>query len=359
MHHAKPVKIIVGLLTVAILALVLSAQAGPDARQPIAWIGKQPIYEEDLIPSIAGQLLQLQNQAYELKISALTNLVNQRLLEAAANSKGLSVDAFLEQTVDRNMPPWNSGELEGYYLAQKDRFHRPLSEIPADVERSFIQAKRQQARQEYVDHLREKAGFSIALSRPRTQATVDLSRVKGNPDAPVTIVEFADFQCPYCREAQQTLNALIAKYKDALRLGYRDFPVRQIHQQAQLAAEASRCAAEQGKFWEFHDSLYANQARLDLESLRDNALKAGVERIQFESCIATGKYKSAVESDLQLGAASGVTGTPAFLINGMLLTGSQPLSAFEKLIDAELAATASNRRPTSGSQSADRSQLQK
>ncbi len=326
------------LLVAAMIAIssVPYSQTSP-VHQPIAKIGDEAIYEEDLDPLIGGQLLQLENQEYELKIAAVNKLVNRRLLAAAAEKNQLSVEEFLERTVDQKLPPWNSAELEGYYLAQKDRIKQPLPEVRPQLEADFIQARRQQARQDYVDQLRQKAGLVILLSRPRVGVTLDASRLQGNPDAPVTIVEFADYQCRFCKEVQETLKTIMTEYRGKVRLGFRDFPLRQVHPQAELAAEASRCAGDQSKFWEYHDLLFVNQARLDKAGLMDNARSAGLDVPRFAACLASGDFKPFIENDLQLGTAAGVSGTPAFYINGVLLSGAQPRSAFEKIIDAELA----------------------
>jgi predicted DsbA family dithiol-disulfide isomerase len=337
MKRTRSLRTVLYLTAAAVFGTLLSAQENSTGHQPVARMGSEAIYEEDLIPLIGGQLMQLKNQEYELKLGALTNLVSQRLLEGEAKRAGLSVEAFLEQTVDRNLPAWNAAELEGYYLAQKDRIKKPLAEVRPQLEQTFIQAKRQQARQDYIDRLREKANAAILLSPPRIEVSADPSRLRGSPEAAVTIVEFADFQCPYCQSVQPILKEVLSKYKGKVRIGFRDFPLRQIHPQAQQAAEAARCAGDQGKFWEYHDLLYANQTRLDPLSLEEYARTAGLDREPFAACLASGKFKVLIESDLQAGAASGVSGTPAFYINGVLLSGSQPASAFESIIESELA----------------------
>jgi protein-disulfide isomerase len=204
-----------------------------------------------------------------------------------------------------------------------------------------MQAKRQQARQEYINSLRQKAEIALLLARPKIDVAVDPFRLRGNPKAPVTIVEFSDFQCPYCRAAQPTIKKVLDTYKDKVRLGYRDFPLKQIHAQAEQAAGASRCAAEQSRFWEYHDLLYANQAKLDQAGLTEYARTAGLDVDRFSTCLVLGKFKVPIESDIQAGIKAGVSGTPAFYINGIFLSGTQPVSAFEKVIDAELAATRS------------------
>jgi protein-disulfide isomerase len=332
MRLAKSWEIVAAVVT---FTSVLGAQTNPP-REPVARIGDQPIYDEELLPSITGQLWQLKNQEYDLKIKALESLLNQRTLQAAAKSKGLSNDAFLEQTVDRNVPAPSAAEVEAYYFAQKDRINQPLNEIRPQLERALVQAKRQQARQEYIDQLRKSSGVVVLLHRPKIEVTADPARMRGNPDAPVTIVEFGDFQCPYCRAVQPTLKEVMDKYPGKVRLGFRDFPVRQIHPQAQQAAEAGRCAAEQGKFWEYHDLLYANQAKIDLNSLKEQARTAALDLERFNSCLAGGKFKPQIESDLQSGTGVGVTGTPAFYINGVPLSGAQPAYEFQKIIDSQL-----------------------
>lgn len=321
-------------LTLLVLAPAVWAQ---QARQPVARVEGQAIYEEDLLPSIGGQLLQLHNQEYELKTKALAGVVSQRLLEAEAKKKSLSTEAFLAETVDRNVPAPSQGEIEAYYLAQKDRINQPLDKVRPQIEQSLIQARRQQARQDYLDQLRRTGDVAILLSRPKVDVSPDPLRLKGAMDAPVTIVEFGDFQCPYCQAVQSTLNGLLEKYRGKVRLGFRDFPLRQIHPQAQQAAEAARCAGDQGKFWEYHDLLYANQTRLDPAGLAQHARSAGLDADLFSACLSGGKFRMQIDSDLQSGSVSGVTGTPAFYINGVLISGAQPASEFENLIDAALA----------------------
>jgi protein-disulfide isomerase len=127
------------------------------------------------------------------------------------------------------------------------------------------------------------------------------------------------------------------KYQGRVRLGFRDFPLRQIHPQAQHAAEAGRCAAEQGKFWEYHDLLYANQGKLDPNGLKEHARTALLDGERFDACMASGKFRPQIESDLQSGSGAGVAGTPGFFINGVYLSGAQPVSEFERIIEAEIA----------------------
>jgi protein-disulfide isomerase len=328
--------IILCVIPIAVLAPGVRGQTNA-ARQPIARVGDQLIYAEDLLPAIGGQLFQFKNQEYELKSKELENIVNERLLESAAKGKNISTDAFLEQTVYRHLAPPTANEVEAFYLAQKSQINRPLNEVKSQMEQALTEARRQQARQEYLDKLRGESSVAVLLPTPRIDVAPDPSRLRGNPDARVTIVVFSDFQCPFCQAAELTVKKVIDKYKDRVRFSYRDFPLRQIHPLAQQAAEAARCAGEQNKFWEYHDLLYADQTKLDKAGLMENARTVGLDLNRFSACLASGKFEAPVESDVQAGLKAGVSGTPAFYIDGILLSGAQPFSAFEKIIDAELA----------------------
>jgi protein-disulfide isomerase len=235
-----------------LLASACPAQtaARHEPRQPVAVVGGQEIYEEDLLPLVQGQLLPLQAQEYEIKREALDQLVMQRLVEAEAKSKGVSAEKLLEQEADARVAEPADEEIEAFYLAQKDRIGAPLEEVRPQLRQALKQAKIQQARRAYVERLRKGADVAIMLRPPRVEVGYDQSRLRGNAAAPVVIVEFSDFQCPFCRNVEPTLKALLAKYAGRVSLAYRDFPLREMHPQAQLAAEAARCAGEQGKFWE-------------------------------------------------------------------------------------------------------------
>jgi protein-disulfide isomerase len=230
-------------------------------------------------------------------------------------------------------------------LAQKGQLNRPFNEVKAQIQPSLKQAKIQQARQDYYAHLREQTKVAVLLSPPRVEVGFDPARVRGNPKAKVMIVEFSDFQCPYCGQVESTLRNLLAKHEGTVALAFRDMPLQQIHPLAPKAAEAARCAGEQGKFWEYHDLLFANQAALDQIGLMDKARTLKLDEKQFESCLSSEKYKAQIQQDSQDGMRAGVTGTPGFFINGVFLNGAQPESAFDNLIQEQLSASSASARP--------------
>jgi protein-disulfide isomerase len=243
-----------------------------------------------------------------------------------------------EQEVDAKVPEPTDAEIGAVYAMQREQLNKPLDEVKAQLQQTLKRAKIQQARQEYSAHLRDQAKIAVLLSPPRVQVGFDPARVRGNPKARVMIVEFSDFQCPYCGQVEATLKSVLAKHQDTVALAFRDMPITQIHPMAQGAAEASRCAGEQGKYWEYHDLLFGDQAGLDRNGLIAKAAKLQLDSKQFEACLSSEKYKVQIQQDNQEGMRAGVSGTPGFFINGVFISGAQPESAFEKIIQEQLAA---------------------
>lgn len=330
------------LLIPALLCLALplvcmgqtSSSAQPNGR--IATVDGRPIYEQDLLPEVAPKLLQLRSQQYELKSKALENLIRQRVIEAEAEKRGLSTDKLLEQEVDSKVAEPSEGEVEGYYLAVKNEIEKPLREVKPQLQKAVKLLKIQQARQDYADSLRAKAEVVVLLQPPKVEVSYNPARVRGDAKAPVTIVEFSDFQCPYCKRAQATLQDLLTKYNGRVKLSFMDFPMRTLHPHAQIAAEAARCAGEQGKFWEYHDALFADQSKLDEAGLAQTARNLGLDEKSFQSCLTAGRFKAQIEQDLREGTEAGVAGTPGFFIDGIFVNGAQPEAEFEKTINSEL-----------------------
>lgn len=171
------------------------------------------------------------------------------------------------------------------------------------------------------------------------EALIDDDAFKGDPDAPITIVEFSDFQCPFCsRFYENTLPELKKEYIDTgkVKIVYRDFPLS-FHPEAQGGAEAAECANDQGKFWEMHDKIFENQAIMGTSSYKAWAEELGLDTEQFNSCLDNGDKTAEVRADFAAGQAAGVSGTPTFFINGQKIVGAQPFSVFKQAIDAELA----------------------
>lgn len=227
------------LFSSALLTLPCFAQsAAPAQKSPaLATIDGKPITDDDLLPSVQGQLRPLRDQEYQIKKKALENLINQKLLEGEAKKKGaVNTEKLLEQEVDSKVPEPTDAELAAIYAVQKDQLNRPFPEVKTQLAQTLKRAKTQQARQDYYARLREENKVAVLLSPPREQVTFDPARVRGNPKAKVMIVEFSDFQCPYCGQVQATLKTVLAKHPNNVALAFRDMPIPQIHPLAPKAA---------------------------------------------------------------------------------------------------------------------------
>lgn len=326
--------LVAGLIGTGYWARSASSDA---ARREIARVNGQPMFESDLPPEVIGELHSLRNQQYQLQFQAIRDAALNRLLGEEAKRRNVGVDELIRLEADAKVAEPTEAELKAYYEAQKERLDKPFSEVVDTIRQSLRKPRLDAARQQYYRSVLDAAKVEILVDAPRVEVAGDAARRRGNSDAPVQIVEFSDFQCPFCRRAQPTIVALLAKYGDKVSHSFRDFPLRDIHPRAQSAAEASRCSGEQGKYWEYHKLLYDHFGQLGREDLTKHAAAVQLDVPRFESCLDSKKFAGAVEEDVQDGLRAGVNSTPAFFVNGIAVTGAQPQSAFERIIDAELA----------------------
>jgi protein-disulfide isomerase len=315
----------------------------PTQKILLATVAGEPIYEDDLPVQVLGQLQEARQHEYEVMTQGLAETIRQKLLEAEAKKKGLSAEELLKETVDQKISDPTQGEVEAFYLAQNGSDRRPFEDVKTDFEQALKKSKIQAAREAFLHSLELQNEALILVKRPKVNVSFDPKRFKGSSNSPVTIVEFSDFSCPFCRQAESTLDALFAKYGNRISLAYRDFPLRKTHPQAELAAEASRCALEQGKFWEYHDLLFKSSASQQRDDLVIYSSKLSLDSRRFASCLDSSPHKLQIEQDVTEGTRAGVSATPSFFINGILLKGALSLDSFEEVIDSELALRA---RPT-------------
>jgi protein-disulfide isomerase len=317
---------------------VPSASATAKTDPPIAVVNGEPVYKQELEVATAARMLQIHQEEYKIQMNGLESLIRQKLVEQEAKKQGIPVDKLYEKEVDSKVPDPSEAELKGYYLALKNQIHEPFDKIEPQLSKVVKAMEVKQAREKYADSLRANADVTILLQPPPVEVGPnDPARTRGNPDAPITIVEFGDYQCPFCSQAESTLTDLFKKYNGKLKLAFRDFPLSSIHPFAQEAAEASRCAEAQGKFWPMHDAIYANQSKLTEADLIQTAGSLGVDQKSFAACLKSGAYQAAIQQDIEAGERAGVTGTPAFFINGRFVDGAVPEAQFEQIIDSELA----------------------
>jgi protein-disulfide isomerase len=332
-------KLFVG--TILALCFILSATLwGYPEKDKLAEIDGAVITERQVDASLGRQLSQLNLQIYNLKRQKLDQLIDAQLLTEEAKRRGLSVATLLEQEIEGKSSTVSQEDIQAFYENNKNRLNVDFGKVQDQI-RDYLTEQRRTARKtEYFKALRDKVKINTYLKPPpiqRLDVLIDTAPSKGAENAPVRIVKFEDFECPFCKNVQPTISDLLRKYTGKLLLVHKDLPLQEIHPQAQLAAHAARCANDQGKFWQYHDMLYSHAPKLAPAELKLYAKEVGLETTSFDLCLASGKHKIAVQKDLAEGAKLGLTGTPVFFINGRELVGAQPIEAFTAIIDEELA----------------------
>jgi len=321
-----------------------AAAQAPDPSAAVAKIGEQTISNKDLDDYAKAELAkidqQYQEQRYQMRRGSLDALIVKKLVEAKAKASGKSFEDYLRAEVIEKIPDPSDAEVKAVYDAAKGQGKDlpPLDQVKDSIVRYLKQQRSQQALQAYYEKLKAESKVEILLAayQPPRQKVEAKGPAKGPEKAPIVIVEFSDFECPYCGRAEGTVAEVLRAYPDKIRVVYRDFPLP-MHQSAPKAAEAAHCAGDQGKYWDMHSKLFANQRALDVKSLKGYAKDLGLDQAKFDKCLDSGEKAKLVEEGYKAGGELGVTGTPAFFVNGMLLSGAQPFEAFKDLIDTELA----------------------
>ena len=312
------------------------AEQGPES-EVVATVGERKITLEELDQKGLAANVTPYQQLYEARRAVLDQMLEQQLLGEEAEARGVSEEELISTEVDQKVTAVTDAEIEAFYNQNQNRMGgRPLDQMKERISAFLGSQRTAQLRKQLVDGLKQKADIRISLDPPRVSVEIaDNDPATGPADAPVTIVEFSDFQCPYCQRVGPTMASVREAYGDKVRIVFRDYPLA-FHQQAQPAAEAAQCAHEQGKFWEYHDKLFANQQALGADDLKKYAADLELDGERFTECFDSGRFRQDVQDDFQYGQSVGVSGTPAFFINGRFISGAQPFDKFKEIIDEEL-----------------------
>jgi len=308
----------------------------PSAPNVLARVGDTEITEAEVEELVAPQLVKVKNERYQALQQGLNNAVSDRLIELEAASRGMTTEEFLEAEVEAKSGDVTDGEIDAFYEGRKDQIKAPKEQVVEQIRQYLAQQKGATVFQDLVAGLETKYGVERYLLPPRIDVAADGFPAKGPATAPVTIVEFSDFECPYCSRVLPSLQQVVDNYGDSVRLVFRQFPLNSIHPRAQKAAEASLCASDQDKFWEMHDAMFEEQKSLGVDQLKEKAVRLGLDSESFNSCLDDSKYAEQVAADLKAGAAAGVSGTPAMFVNGRFLNGAVPYEALAEVVDEEL-----------------------
>jgi len=302
-------------------------------NQIVATVGTVSITLREVEQVVALPLYQADQQRSHLLHQALQQLIDEKLLETEASRKGVTVSQLLEdasqsETIARlaNLP------------APVKQLNRSTARDGVELETPRDPREQTRFRQALLVALRRQADIHIDLPGPELpilSVSVDDDPSVGPANAPITIVEFSDFQCPYCKLSLPTIKEILAKFPDKVKVVYRDYP-GPTHPHASQAAEAAQCAGDQGRFWEYHDSLFDRQASGTGWNFSELAKEIGLNQDAFATCLTSRRYREEVAKDLHDGLRLGVTSTPTFFINGRPLVGAKPFAEFQAVIDSLL-----------------------
>ena len=334
------------MLAGPVFAVDAGAQQLGSDDQVVARVGNDQLTLADLNQAWhkndASARIRMLQQLYDTQRRALDVLIGDYLIDREAKSRGLTREELLARELPARTEPVTDTRIDEIYEINKERFTgRTLEQMRPEIRALLEQQLPVQALHIFMGELRMTADdVEILLEPPRMAvATLADDPVQGSRTAPIEIVEFSDFQCPYCLRVVGTLEEIREKYGDLIRLVYKDFPLTS-HAQAFKAAEAGNCASEQGKFWEYHDKLFASQSALYVPDLKRYATDLGLDAEAFNACLDGGRYTASVEDDLQIGQGYGVSSTPTIFINGRPIMGAAPTEVFEQIIEEELARAA-------------------
>lgn len=319
-----------------------AAPAG-DPNAPVAKLGAQSISASELNTAAKSALMRAEaehaEKIHQIKEQALNGLIDKRLIEAKAKAENITSEQLIEREVNAKVPNPPDDEVKTVYDRTKasGRELPPFEQVKPDIVKFLKERNSEQARKTFIDKLRADSKVVVLLP-PVLLPKVEVAAVgasKGPANAPVTIVEFSDYQCPFCSRAEETVKKVMEAYKGKVRVVFRDYPLP-FHQQAQKAHEAANCAGDQNKYWEMHEKLFANQQALAVPQLKDHAKGLGLDQAKFDKCLDSGDKAKIVQDAKKAGDEVGVNGTPAFFINGRPLSGAVPFEKFKEIIDIEL-----------------------
>ncbi|HJR09505.1 MAG TPA: thioredoxin domain-containing protein [Pyrinomonadaceae bacterium] len=309
-----------------------------DRARVFAVVNGEQLTSASVEDSLKPLIYSAQERTYQLRKTEVDLRINDSLLEQEAQKRKVTTAALLDAEVASKLKPVTEAEARTFYDENKERINGEFAQLKDQIIQYLQENQKRNLQTAFADQLRKAATLQINLRAPEApvyQIAVDDQPAKGNAAAPVTIVEFTDFQCPSCAAAQPSLDKLVAEYGDRVRLVVRDFPL-DIHENARKAAEAAEAARAQGKYWEYTALLFANQKALTVDKLKEYALRAGLDRQKFDAQLDSGQFADKVQRDYADGVALGVGATPTFFVNGRM-TNDRSYEGIKAAIEKALA----------------------
>lgn len=307
---------------------------GQDRSTVIAEIGGQPVTGDQVLQKEESKLLQARYKYYVAEREALEEYLDDQVLEMQAKKESLSVDELVKRHASVTEPDPTEDQLRFYYEGvQTDEAYETARPNILDT---IHQLRAKKAREAYIASLRADYGVIVELSQPSARVEAGNAPRLGPESAPVQIIEYADYQCPYCQKVSSDLSRLREQFPDQVSLVYKDFPLP-MHPLAVQAAEAARCARAQGKFWQFHDFLFETK-KMEFADMKQEARELKLDSERFDQCLDKREPYADLKKDVQEAQHLGLTGTPSFFINGHFMSGAIGYAKLRETVMQELAA---------------------
>jgi protein-disulfide isomerase len=312
------------------------------APQPgiAAKVGDMTVTNEELVDGIESELFEAESKVFEIKFNRLKTILLQRYMDKDPRKKNMSNDEFLEKYISSSVNI-SDKEVDAFIKDQNIPAEHINPQVREKIKNYLGMERKKEAVDKWLADQTKKSPVEVFIEKPRRPTfpvEVGSSPTTGAKDAKVTIVEFSDFQCPYCAKGAELLKEIKKKYGNKVRVAFKNFPLP-FHNHAEKAAVAGLCANEQSteSFWKLHDAMFAHQDTLDDQGLKTLAKTAGLKMDAFEMCLAEKKTLDRFHADQEAGQKVKVNSTPTFFVNGQLINGAQPMEVFAELIDEELA----------------------
>jgi protein-disulfide isomerase len=343
-------KAILGLLTVVVL-FAFSACSDSNGKASYlfkpapkeglaAKVGDLEVTNAELEDGIESELFEAESKVFDIKFNRLKSALLQKYMDKDPRKKGLSNDEFLEKHIAKEVVI-SEKEIDAFVKDQNIPAEHINPQVREKIKNYLEMERKKGAVDKWIAEQTKKTPVEVYIAKPRRPTfpvEIGTSPMAGGKDAKVTIIEFSDFQCPFCAKGADILKEIKKKYGNKVKIAFKNFPLP-FHNHAEMAAVAGLCANEQGAdyFWKMHDAMFANQEALDAEGLKKTAKTIGVKSEAFDKCLVENKYLAQVKADMEEGKKIKVKSTPTFFVNGQLINGAQPMDIFAELIDEELA----------------------
>ena len=282
---------------------------------------------------------------YDTERKTVEEFIDESLLERQAQKENLTVPQLLERHVNSTLPKDPSEEsLRVFYEGVDTK--EPFEAVRDQILQSVRERRLAKAKTAYMQSLHAQAKVVFRLAPPRAKVDLANTPLRGLPNAPVVLVEYADYECPYCQQMEPVLDRIEAEYKGKVALAYKDVPLP-MHPRAPKAAEAAHCAGAQGKYWEYHDRLYSSK-QLEVPQLKEHARALNLDTAAFDKCLDSGQQAGVVKTQMAEGQALKLQGTPSFFINGRFINGGPSYEALRQIVEEQLSISSQRSKDTAG-----------